>query len=106
MTSLCPDRCNHSKDVALFRDTLIAQYLSYEKIGKWADEKQEEIFYTFPSEGESEDDDSDWQPKAFAAKIKNLKVGDSVILAYEHRKMTPAGGGSWGVRPFVHLELA
>lgn len=40
LTSLCPDKCDHARDFAVFR---IVKYLDYRKPGKYGDEKQEQL---------------------------------------------------------------
>ena len=40
LTSLCPDKCDHARDFAVFR---IVKYLDYRKPGKYGDDKQDQL---------------------------------------------------------------
>lgn len=95
LTSLCPDKCNHSKDVATFA---VDQYIEYAAHDKYCDEKQGQIFYAFGAEEGS----TEHQSGQFDGKIKALTPGDKVILRYEHRYVT--GTGNYPIRPFTKLE--
>ncbi len=73
-TSLCPNKCTHSKEIAKFK---ILEYLDY--IGEYGDEKQE-YFYCDINVNAQEDK----QKKEFIDFIKTLKEGDKVKLNWDH----------------------
>ena len=75
-TALCPDKCNHSKEIAKFK---IVEYLEYIKSGEYGDEKQE-YFYCDINVNAQEDK----QKKEFIDFIKTLKEGDKVKLNWDH----------------------
>ena len=75
-TALCPDRCGHAKDVAVFR---IESYVDYQKPGKYGSEKQTTTMVPLKvGEGMTQQD-----PKVLEA-IKDLKPGDRVYLDWDH----------------------
>ena len=74
-TALCPDKCNHSKEIAKFK---IVEYLEYIKSGEYGDEKQE-YFYCDMNINAIEDK----QKKEFIDFIKTLKEGDKVKLIWD-----------------------
>ena len=59
LTSLCPDKCDHARDFAVFR---IVKYLDYRKPGKYGDEKQDQLMVDVT--------DADYE----------IKQGDEVVL--------------------------
>ena len=75
-TSLCPDRCGHSQEVARFK---IVKYLDYTKPGEYGDEKQEYFYANMNINSEE-----DRQKKEFIDIIKGLKEGDKVKLNWDH----------------------
>lgn len=79
-TSLCPDRCGHAKDAAVFR---ITEYVAYEKPGQHGDAKATEFLLPL---GEGED----VSPEILAA-AKTLAKGDTVHLEWLHEYVTKQG---------------
>lgn len=82
-TSLCPDRCGHSGNLASFR---ILKYLAYEKPGQYGDARQTR--YLFMVE--------DSQKNAKITKelkeiVDGLKPGDYVRLNWQHDYVTRSG---------------
>ena len=75
-TDLCPDKCNHSKELAKFK---IIEYLEYTKPGEYGDEKQD-FFYADINYNAEENK----QKKEFIDFIKTLKEGDKVKLNWDH----------------------
>eukprot|EP00388_Colpodella_angusta_P046660 GDKK01070150.1.p1 GENE.GDKK01070150.1~~GDKK01070150.1.p1 ORF type:complete len:144 (+),score=8.71 GDKK01070150.1:45-434(+) len=98
MTSMCPDRCNHSKDVAHFK---VTQYISYEKNGQFGDDKQEIIYFGLTSQDHS----SDRQDPAIIEEVRQLKKGDTVRIHYEHIYCTDESGSKWPERPFRSIDV-
>ena len=79
-TSLCPDRCGDSGQVATFT---IVKYLRYEKTGQYGDPKQEKFVVLI--------EDTMKNPKVPAAirdAILALKPGDLVDLQWHHDYVT------------------
>lgn len=93
-TSLCPQHCGHGGMVAEFR---VAEYLAYEKLGKYGDEKAT-VFHQRLSEA----------PPHVAAVIASLARGDRVRLDWHHDYVstTWVGGGESKSpeRPIVRIE--
>ena len=75
-TSLCPDKCGHSTEIAQFK---IIEYLDYTKPGEYGDEKQE-YFYANMNLNAPEDK----QKKEYIDFINQLKIGDKVKLKWDH----------------------
>ena len=75
-TALCPDRCGHAKDVAVFH---IDEYTHYEQKGQYGDEKTDTHYVSL-----KEDDDDSAQTPEILAKIKALQPGQKVKLEWEH----------------------
>ncbi|KAK8865075.1 hypothetical protein M9Y10_010606 [Tritrichomonas musculus] len=75
-TALCPDRCNHATDVAVFK---IDQYVKYEKLGKYGDDKVEEFYWDLKPTAES----SKLHPE-YLEQVKALKPGEKVKLNWSH----------------------
>ncbi|KAH0793952.1 hypothetical protein GPJ56_002164 [Histomonas meleagridis] len=75
-TALCPDRCNHAKDLAVFT---INEYINYEKKSEYGDEKQEKFYVDINPN--AIDNKQDPQILEF---INNLKKGDKVKILWEH----------------------
>lgn len=84
-TALCPDRCGHAKDVAVFK---INEYTEYEKPGKYGDDKQDTWYVGL----KEEDDDEGPQTKEVIEKIRALKPGQKVKLCWDHIYVTDENG--------------
>ncbi|KAA6330966.1 MAG: hypothetical protein EZS28_053438, partial [Streblomastix strix] len=76
MTSLCPDKCNHARDVGKFN---IEKYEFYEKKGEYGDEQQK--VYHFNTNPNAEQDKQD---PALIQKVKDLPAGAKVRITWEH----------------------
>ena len=82
-TSLCPDRCGESGQLATFA---IVKYLKYDKPGQYGDPKQEQFMVLV------EDTMKNVKvPKAIRDVIFALKPGDLVHLRWNHDYVTQAG---------------
>ena len=94
-TSLCPDRCNHSTNVAVFK---VLSYNNYTLNDKYGDEKQEIIRVDVkkPIYG---------QDPSIAKFALSLEKGQTVHLVYDHLYITEEGS-KYPVRPCTKLELA
>ena len=97
MTSLCPDKCDHAKELATFA---VDEYVEYVKEGQYGDEKQQTIHYAL---GDRNEHSTSSQPAEFDGKVKALAPGDKVLIRYEHRYMN-VNGSRFPVRPFTKLE--
>jgi len=101
-TSLCPDRCGHAGEVALFT---IDRYLSYEKNGQYGDPEAKQFHVRVDNNGGS---GSENQPEGVSDKIRLLQVGQKVKLSWNHDYVTTTweGGGSGKSpeRPVTRLE--
>lgn len=95
-TALCPDRCGHAKDVAIFQ---IDEYTEYEKPGQYGEEKQDKFYASL-----KENDDDGSQPKEFVEKIKSLQPGQKVRLGWDHIYVTDENG-QHPERPIRVLEV-
>ena len=83
LTSLCPDRCGESGQLATFT---IVKYLKYEKPGEYGDPKQEQFMVLI------QDNMKNLKvPKAIRDAIFALKPGDLVHLRWNHDYVTQAG---------------
>ena len=80
-TSLCPDKCGHAKDVAVFR---IVDYIAYEKTNPHHGDPQATQFMMPLVEG----NEVDAKALAFA---KELKAGDAVRLDWNHEYVKDGG---------------
>lgn len=97
MTSLCPDKCDHAKDFAVFR---IIKYLDYQKPGKYGDEKQEKLMVDLnPAHKPT------LQGADILKKIAALKAGDKVVLHWSHYYMHK-DSSSFPERPVISIEPA
>lgn len=95
LTSLCPNQCGHSGNLATFR---IIKYLAYEKPGQYGDPQQEQFQVLIENNlGQSQ------LPAAQAETLKNLKPGQYVRLAWRHDYVTNNGGSS-PERPLTRIE--
>lgn len=79
-TSLCPDRCGHARDVAVFR---ITEYVAYEKSGQYGDAKATEFLLPL-SQGEE-------VSAEILAVAQGLSKGDAVRLEWLHEYVTKDG---------------
>jgi hypothetical protein len=79
-TALCPDRCGHTRDVAVFR---ITEYVAYEKPGEYGDPKTAEFLLPL-KEGEE-------VSAAILAAAKDLSKGAAVRLEWLHEYVTREG---------------
>jgi hypothetical protein len=79
-TSLCPDRCGHARDVAVFR---ITEYVAYDKPGEYGDGKATEFLLPLAA-------DEEVTPEILAA-AKALAKGDAVHLDWLHEYVTKDG---------------
>lgn len=73
MTSLCPDRCDHASDVAIFK---VLEYKNYEQKGEYGEEKQENIYCEVKKPVYHQD-------PAIAEKAKSLTPGQKVEVVYD-----------------------
>jgi hypothetical protein len=80
-TSLCPDKCGHTKDVAVFR---VTGYIAYEKTNPHHGDPQAAQFMMPLVEG----NEVDAKVLAFA---KELKTGDAVRLDWNHEYVKDDG---------------
>ena len=92
-TSLCPDRCNHASDVAVFK---VLEYKEYEKKGEYGDEKKEQIFCEVKKPVLEQD-------PAIAQQCMNLKPGQKVQLVYDHIYVSKEGA-HFPVRPVKSIK--
>ncbi len=95
LTSLCPDRCGHSGNVATFR---IIKYLNYEKPGEYGDPKVEQFVFMIADNMKVQKVD-----KAVRDAVEALGKGDKVLLSWDHNYVT-SEGVSAPERPVVKLE--
>lgn len=79
-TSLCPDRCGHARDVAVFR---VTEYVAYEKPGQYGDAKATEFLLPL-SQGEE-------VSAEVLALAKGLSKGDAVRLEWLHEYVAKDG---------------
>ena len=95
MTTLCPDKCDGSGELATFK---IRGYLAYEKRGEYGDPKQSQFVVRI----------SDYNKKPLGnperrAVLDTLKPGDFVLLAWNHDYVTRDGASS-PERPVQNLK--
>ena len=82
-TALCPDKCGHGGNFAVFK---IAKYLKYEKPGQYGDDKAAKYeFMTSDSAGGRKIGE-----KMFKM-VSSLKPGDTVLLSWRHDYVTQNG---------------
>jgi hypothetical protein len=94
-TSLCPDRCGESGQLATFD---IVKYLKYAKPGEYGDPKQEKFVVLV------EDNMGNVKvPKAIRVAVLALKPGDLVHLQWNHDYVTQ-GGSKFPERPIKDLS--
>lgn len=97
LTSLCPDKCDHARDFAVFR---IVKYLDYRKPGKYGDEKQEQLMVDVNPAHKPILQSAD-----ILKKISALKPGDRVVLHWAHYYMH-RNSSSFPERPVISVEPA
>lgn len=95
MTSLCPDKCTHAHDAAVFN---IVEYEIYEKPGKYGDEKQSIYRVRLDNNGPT-----DKQEPELLAAIKELIPGQRVRLRWDHIYVTQ-NGSKFPERPLRSVE--
>ncbi len=99
LTAQCPDNCGQSGDYATFA---VVAYLSYKKPGQYGDPKG--TSFTF----QVEDNHKNLKvPKELADKVRALRAGDVVLLAWRHDYVTRTengGSSSFPERPVTKLE--
>ena len=95
MTSLCPDRCGSSGDLATFK---IVKYTAYEKPGQYGDEKQAKFSFLVQDNMKNVK-----VPAAVKEAIASLKPGDYVRLNWRHDYVT-AGGSEFPERPIETIK--
>lgn len=99
LTSLCPDRCGHSGDMASFD---IVGYVRYEKPGKYGDPKATNFMFLVQDNNKNPK-----VPKELAEQVAALKDGDLVRLTWRHEYVTRKEGGgssSFPERPVTLLK--
>lgn len=75
-TALCPDHCDHARDLAVFN---VTKYLKYEKPGKYGDDQVTEFLWdTKPSA-----DTNKLHPE-YLEIVKKLKEGQQVKISWTH----------------------
>mgnify|MGYP000399979479 CR=1 FL=1 len=97
LTSLCPDKCDHARDFAVFR---IVKYLDYRKPGKYGDEKQDQLMVDVNPAHKPILQSAD-----ILKKISALKPGDKVVLHWAHYYMH-RNSSSFPERPVISVEPA
>lgn len=96
-TALCPDKCDHPRDFAVFR---IIKYLDYRKPGKYGDEKQEKLMIDINPARKPILQGAD-----ILKKITALKPGDKVVLHWSHYYMH-RNSCSYPERPVISMDPA
>ena len=81
-TSLCPDKCGHAKDVAVFR---VTGYIAYQKANSDYGDPRATQFMMPLVEGNEVN-------STVLAFAKGLKVGDTVRLDWNHEYVKDDGG--------------
>ena len=86
LTSLCPDKCGNSGDVASFK---ILGYVLYKKTGEYGDPLQESFMFQV--------EDNMKNPKVtpeLRATVTGLTKDDYVLLSWKHDYVTKDGSSS------------
>jgi hypothetical protein len=99
LTSLCPDRCGHSGDMAVFD---VVRYVRYEKPGQYGDPQGKEFRFLVQDTMKNPK-----VPQELAARVAALKEGDLVRLTWRHEYVTRTEGGgssSFPERPVAVIE--
>ena len=94
LTSLCPDRCDHARDFAVFR---IVKYLDYRKPGKYGEEQL--MVDVNPAHKPI------LQGADILKKVSALKPGDRVVLHWAHYYMH-RDSSSFPERPVISVAPA
>lgn len=91
MTSLCPDRCGHAKDLAVFK---VVKVVEYTKPGQYGDDENTERFHldTNPNTVVEEQDN------AILGQIKDLVPGKQYYVDWDHIYVDKEGS-KFPVRP-------
>lgn len=97
LTSLCPDKCDHAKDFAVFK---IIKYLDYRKPGKYGDEKQEQLMIDVNPAHKPILQGAD-----ILKEVAALKPGDKVVLHWSHYYMHK-DSSFFPERPVISIEPA
>lgn len=96
MTALCPDRCGHAKDVAVFNVTKVEEYY---KPGKYGDDEYTQVMVNLKG-----GDGTDKQDPEIIAKVNTLTKGAKVRLIVEHIYVHN-GGMHYPERPVRSIEI-
>ncbi len=103
-TSLCPTRCGHGAEVAVFD---VVSYVSYEKLGEYGDEKSSSYYVTLEGGSASE---AERVTSSVAALIRSLAPGRAARLKWAHNYVTvtsPDGTScSAPERPLLDISVA
>lgn len=83
MTSLCPDKCGSSGDMATFR---ILKYIAYKKPGEYGDPEQKSYQFLVQDNMKNVK-----VPADIKAAVESLKQGDYVRLDWQHDYVTKEG---------------
>jgi hypothetical protein len=94
-TSLCPDRCGSSGDMATFK---IVKYTAYEKPGKYGDPRQTKFQFLVQDNLKNSK-----VPAEIKQTVDSLKVGDYVVLHWRHDYVT-TGRSKSPERPIQSLK--
>ena len=95
MTSLCPDRCNHATDYAIFK---VDEYSKYEKPGEYGDDKTEQFHWDLKPTA-----DSNKLHPEYLEIVKNLHQGDKVKINWTHFYVHE-NGSSFPERSVTYFE--
>ncbi|OHS98001.1 Tvp14 [Tritrichomonas foetus] len=95
MTSLCPDRCGHAKDTAVFKTV---EYEDFQKNSQYG-EKQD-VYHADMNPNAN----TDKQEERFIELIKSLQPGQKVRLHWDHIYVTNQGS-KYPERPIRELEV-
>eukprot|EP01104_Vermistella_antarctica_P013798 TRINITY_DN4242_c0_g1_i1.p1 TRINITY_DN4242_c0_g1~~TRINITY_DN4242_c0_g1_i1.p1 ORF type:complete len:128 (+),score=21.79 TRINITY_DN4242_c0_g1_i1:93-476(+) len=93
MTSLCPDRCSHTKKRAQFS---IDEYTNYESHSQYG--QKTKAFAVALDGSEAEKDGK------VLSTIESLSNGDKVALHWNHDYITTTGGSKYPQRPVTLLN--
>lgn len=90
-TALCPDRCGHAKDVAIFN---IVEVVEYSKPGEYGDDKDQKKFFIDMNPNEVVQE----QSADIIDKVKTCVAGKKYYLDWDHIYVKDENGQS-PVRP-------
>ena len=96
MTSLCPDRCGHATDVAVFK---IDEYQKYEKPGQYGDPEAKEFLWNLKP-----DSDANRIHPEYLEIVKGLQPGQKVKLNWTHFYVTNREGSKYPERSVTFFE--